>query len=99
TTPAHTTFPYTTLFRSPHHSEHDREAARKYCVKSSEEYPLHDGVDDGHAGCFNPKYAPTTRSRSREAASPSSTMRPSSMQITRRSEEHTSELQSPDHLV
>ena len=67
----------------PHHAEHEREPARKHRIEGAEKDALEDRVDDGQAGRLSPKYAPTTRSRSSEAASPSRTTRPSSMQITR----------------
>src|SRR5438105_8777946 len=67
----------------PHHAEHDRKAAGEHRIEGAEEDALQDRVENAHAGLFRPKYALTTRSRSSEAAGPSSTTRPSSKQMTR----------------
>src|SRR5258708_31194010 len=83
--PRSTLFPYTTLFRSAN-------AFRTSVSKSTRDH-AHRNPRFGQAqsGGIAPRFAQRKRNTSRTFHAPP--------RRTRRSEEHTSELQSPDHIV
>src|SRR5947208_11931817 len=83
--PSSTLFPYTTLFRSEHGRRAHGEDATDQRRPRRREPPAH----AGHTGADAPVAGQPAASRSRSAT----------RAVRVRSEEHTSELQSPDHLV
>src|SRR5690348_17856167 len=85
--PRSTLFPYTTLFRSP---------SNAYCVCEEA------AMDFASARAFCPAYSESNAAMALVSSRTSSTGRENHLSIERfinRSEEHTSELQSPVHLV
>src|SRR5258708_18248415 len=82
--PRSTLFPYTTLFRSLHDPCPRRTRGQRHSATSAATRHGDAGVSSKNSRSFTPRPAdPTTVAFS----------------LNRRSEEHTSELQSPDHLV
>src|SRR5258708_25542557 len=84
--PRSTLFPYTTLFRSLSAGHAGRDGHRRSTARRSR--GANDWLRCHHARARDGRAAPAPRWRA-----PRPPSRPS------RSEEHTSELQSPDHLV
>src|SRR5258708_15282589 len=84
--PRSTLFPYTTLFRSG-----DRKVARR--ISGAEQALFFRGNREKKDGPLRPPGRVGGRARDLEQEGDSGSV------VDRRSEEHTSELQSPDHLV
>src|SRR5207244_8649434 len=92
-------FPYTTLFRSrSRHRRQDAHVAFDERVGRTRTDPGDDGsVLQDEMGSGNRIPRPETNAGPREAALPQQQATVGRTQLVR-SEEHTSELQSPDHL-